>query len=530
MGNLANTQNLLKNPNASFLLKTKGLVSESVKYPLMKEITPTNPLESFQTIDAAINDNKTIPFSLFTMFRQRGNARKAVVIWLIFCALVIPSSVITRLFEWTGIELTVGSVQFYVTVYIPMLFCVPMVFWYDYLWAAIPAYFSTFLVGYIGGMPLEWLLVFSLANPLSLALYVLSYKVIQLRPGMNDLVSIVSFVTISLVASLAGSVGAFIWAYANKVGLNPAYLVWQGWWVGGWLQAVLIVLPILHMTGPYVERCIASIKPTDKNPKFGDYKAITIATISFVAVLVGYVSVARFISIKQFDIIQISLVDDGTLLKIQNAIDGMSYPLYILLTVIIALIFLTYKTVIFWHQTLIKANQQLLDKNRELEELAATDSLTKLFNRRRTLEFATAEFERSLRNQQHLSILMVDIDKFKRINDESGHLVGDIVIRDVAKRLTESVRPYDVAGHYGGEEFIVILPATDLDNAIQIAKRILSKIVQTPIHSEKGNVAVTVSIGASSLMESDIDLNVTIERADQALLAAKNAGRNCLKW
>jgi diguanylate cyclase (GGDEF)-like protein len=405
-----------------------------------------------------------------------------------------------------------------------------MVFWYGYLWAAIPAYFSTFMVGYIGGMSLDWLIVFSLANPLSLALYTLSYEVVKLRPGMSNLVSIVSFVTISLVASLAGSVGAFIWAYANKVGLNVAYLVWQGWWVGGWLQAVLIVLPILHIVNPYVERWTSPIKSINKTPKIGNYKAITISTVLFVLVLVGYVSVARFISIKQFDIIQSSLADDAILLNIQNAIDGMSYPLYILLMVMIALTYLIYTAVIYWHQTLLKANQQLLDKNIELEELATTDSLTKLFNRRRALEFAEAEFERSVRNQQHLSILMVDIDKFKRINDELGHLVGDTVIRDVAKRLSESVRPYDVSGRYGGEEFIVILPDTDLDNAIQIAKRILAKIEQTPVNSGKGQVKVTVSIGATSLLVTDVDSNFTIERADQALLKAKSAGRNCIKW
>ena len=463
------------------------------------------------------------------MLRQGGQARRFVFLWLFSCAIIIPTSVITRYLEWSGLELSLGGMSIFITVYIPMLFCIPIVFWFGYYWAAIPAYFSTFLVAYVGGMPLGWILLFSFANPLSLAFYYLSSSIVPKHTKINPYVSIIGFVLISLVASLAGSAGSFIWAFANKVGLNNALPIWQGWWIGGWLQATLIVLPILYIFGPLVITRSAALNLQSTAKLFTSYKILTLATIACILVLIGYVFTARFISIGQLEQLKNASTMQTHLLTIDNAISGLSYPLFILLAVMIALIFLAYKAIIYWSEELTNANKLLSKKNIELEILATTDSLTQLPMRRTIMQIANTEFERARRIKQCLSVLMIDIDKFKRVNDEHGHLAGDKVISDVAYRLSQSVRPYDSAGRYGGEEFIVILPNAELGDAMDVAQRILSSVANLPFSTEKGELHISVSIGVASLQECDKNISSLIEHADQALLSAKAQGRNCIR-
>ncbi|UUO23864.1 diguanylate cyclase [Colwellia sp. M166] len=470
-----------------------------------------------------------IPFKPLAMLRQGGKARDFVLFWLLGCAIIVPSSVITRYLEWTGLELSLSGMSIYITVYIPMLLCVPIVFWFGYFWAAIPAYLATFLVAYVGGMPLGWILLFSFANPLSLAFYYLSLSILPKHTKINVFVSLIGFVLISLVASLAGSSGSFIWAFANKVGLNNALPVWQGWWVGGWLQTTFIVLPVLYFFSPVVLKLSAALHSPNSVKRVVSYRVLTLATIAFVTVLVGYVATARFISIEQLARLKSTSMSQASLLTIDNAISGMSYPLFILLAVMVALIFLIYKAIIYWSEVLKNANKLLNEKNIELEMLASTDELTQLLMRRKVMEVAQIEFDRARRNSQWLSVLMIDIDKFKRINDEYGHLVGDKVISDVAGRLKQSVRPYDSVGRYGGEEFIVVLPNSTLEDAMVIAERILASIANLPVVTDKGDLCVTVSIGAASLQEHDKNIPSLIEHADQALLSAKAQGRNCIQ-
>lgn len=167
---------------------------------------------------------------------------------------------------------------------------------------------------------------------------------------------------------------------------------------------------------------------------------------------------------------------------------------------------------------------------RDAEESSRMDPLTNLYNRRHFLSAADLEFERANRHFSSLAVIMVDIDHFKLINDTHGHDVGDLVLLAVADNIRSTMRRYDIPCRYGGEEFVILLPETDLSAAVSIGKRLREIIESTVIDTCKGLIAVTVSVGIAAMSEGDQDkVNVWIKRADQALYDAKQSGRNQVK-
>ncbi len=175
--------------------------------------------------------------------------------------------------------------------------------------------------------------------------------------------------------------------------------------------------------------------------------------------------------------------------------------------------------------------QQLEETNQQLTLLSTTDGLTGLYNRRRFDEIFLAEWKRGTRNNQPLSILLVDIDHFKNYNDRFGHLCGDATLKTVANKLKNTARKQiDTIARYGGEEFIAILPETDSDGAMKIAERMRIEIeglaISNPIDAQKINI--TVSIGVATIVPSQSQKAVDlIAEADKNLYKAKAAGRNC---
>jgi diguanylate cyclase (GGDEF)-like protein/PAS domain S-box-containing protein len=162
----------------------------------------------------------------------------------------------------------------------------------------------------------------------------------------------------------------------------------------------------------------------------------------------------------------------------------------------------------------------------EVERLAVTDELTNINNRRNFFKLAFSEFYRARRYARPLSVLMIDIDHFKKVNDHYGHSVGDSVLQGIAQISKSTLRDLDIIGRYGGEEFVVILSETTLQDATIIAERLRAEIAQSGIQTSKGKLHITVSIGVSGDNVEATNLLEMIECADKAMYAAKRAGRN----
>lgn len=162
----------------------------------------------------------------------------------------------------------------------------------------------------------------------------------------------------------------------------------------------------------------------------------------------------------------------------------------------------------------------------ELQQLAITDELTGLLNRRGLFQLGQREVERARRYQRPLAALLLDLDNFKQINDTHGHLAGDRVLRALADCCRKNTRILDLVGRYGGEEFVLLLPETDLESAHALAERLRRDIAQTTVLYERTPISFTISVGVAPMSADVFQLATLIEHADQAQYLAKQAGRN----
>jgi diguanylate cyclase (GGDEF)-like protein len=172
------------------------------------------------------------------------------------------------------------------------------------------------------------------------------------------------------------------------------------------------------------------------------------------------------------------------------------------------------------------SEQRLQEALREIEILSSYDALTGLYNRRALQDQLETEIARGHRYGNPLSLVLLDFDHFKQVNDTYGHLCGDHVLKEIAQRVTRVVREADVAARYGGEEFAVILPHASLPDARMVAERLRHAVEDKPVVWDEHEVPVTISVGVSELSEATEDAYALLGAADKALYAAKVGGRN----
>jgi two-component system cell cycle response regulator len=176
---------------------------------------------------------------------------------------------------------------------------------------------------------------------------------------------------------------------------------------------------------------------------------------------------------------------------------------------------------------IVELEDKLLESNRRLMDLASRDHLTSLWNRANVFQFLEEDLARGRRESGPVSAIMIDVDNFKRINDTHGHLVGDVVLIEVAKRLERGVRPYDKVGRYGGDEILVVLPGCGLAEAAAIGERLRKSVSGEKVRTPAGDFDVTVTLGcASSEDVAEATAETLVHSSDAALYKGKSLGRN----
>jgi diguanylate cyclase (GGDEF)-like protein len=165
----------------------------------------------------------------------------------------------------------------------------------------------------------------------------------------------------------------------------------------------------------------------------------------------------------------------------------------------------------------------------QLDVLATRDELTGIYNRRQFLVLADREWARCRRYDMGAALLMLDVDHFKRVNDLHGHLAGDLMLREIARAVGDTLRHADFLGRFGGEEFIVFLPHTDTLGALDVAERIRERVAAIALEWRGERISTTMSVGVGTLASEHDTVGALIADADRALYTAKNAGRNCVR-
>ncbi|MGD0089848.1 MAG: diguanylate cyclase [Planctomycetota bacterium] len=179
-------------------------------------------------------------------------------------------------------------------------------------------------------------------------------------------------------------------------------------------------------------------------------------------------------------------------------------------------------------QRIIGLQNKLVAAQERLREQATHDALTGIWNRRGIFDALGRELERAQRQDTALAVLMTDLDYFKRVNDSYGHLVGDEVLKEAARRICEALRPYDSVGRYGGEEFLVVAPACEDPQAMDMAERIRGMFAGHPLQTSVAAIPLTLSLGVVALRKGQkAKLDKLLSAADEALYKAKDGGRNC---
>lgn len=183
-------------------------------------------------------------------------------------------------------------------------------------------------------------------------------------------------------------------------------------------------------------------------------------------------------------------------------------------------------------ERIVKLQERLSKANEKLETLAKIDPLTSLCNRRHGDEVLSCELQRVARGKQALTVVLIDLDKFKEINDTHGHEAGDVVLCEVARRLHETCRAYDTIIRWGGDEILLVLPDTNAESALIVAERVRSAINSKGIEVALSTILnVTSSIGVATAEKGSIDISSKslVRAADKALYLSKEAGRNCVR-
>src|SRR3954471_11959364 len=175
---------------------------------------------------------------------------------------------------------------------------------------------------------------------------------------------------------------------------------------------------------------------------------------------------------------------------------------------------------------ILKLQEQVVRAREQLRVQATYDSLTGLFNRMAILEALDREVSRSNREKKPLAVIMADLDHFKDINDTYGHQAGDDVLQETARRMLSSLRAYDCVGRYGGEEFLIVAPGSDLKGAAELAERLRHNVSAKPVLVSDVNIPITLSLGMAISTTHLNQSDQLLRQADEALYVAKRAGRN----
>lgn len=516
----------------------------------------------FASVPGQPRASQGLPLRILRHWQQPAVQRLALL-WILNLLVCIVFGLLVVQWQWFAISMHFGGTDLHVTVYPPMILCLLWVMWFGVIWGAIPAYLSTFVLALYSGMPLQWALLFGLADPLGLLVIGTVYRAIQMPVVLNTASQWLFFMAICFIASVFSATGSFVWSHTSQLGDAGLFGIWQGWWLGGFLQACLINGPVMALASPAVLRWRMQHFPQPQIRLMEKWRLLLTSALGVLGVL-GFLWLSLFFSTGSLRISQPNSLADWQHLALVTR--ESTIAVYWVMTVLfLAMVFLGYRFFLHWTHELERAaaktaaerdialrrqaeaeaaradmellNQELAIRMVEVESLqfqlqeqATRDPLTYLYNRRYLHETLPIELQRAQRQQYSVCVVMIDLDYFKAVNDRHGHAVGDAVLVTLAGVLRTGLRAVDFSARYGGEEFCLVLADIDLVMAQQCVEQLQRCYASQHIRGVGGDLTgLTFSAGIACCPLHGADEKSLLRAADRALYKAKADGRNCIR-
>ncbi|NNG16015.1 MAG: sensor domain-containing diguanylate cyclase [Gemmatimonadales bacterium] len=435
--------------------------------------------------------------------------RHIAVWWSALTVLAIGTAVLSLALEWSGVPVRAGALTYDVTVYPPLFITILLAVWLGPGWGAIPAFLAAvFLARYSG---LSWATsgLFALGGPVQVLVLWGAMVTLNVHPDLPKAADIARFLLAGLVALSASSLAVFVWNSAHHLDLATGQRFWRGWMIGGFLQIGLIVVPVLRWLGRptrlWFDRQFHNPPRHDLDYTHSVQMVVAVAFMMVALVAHGVALVVR-------DIPRATLTLEGQPLLPRLSEIGLFLALLLI-------------TVLATTSVFASALAQLSERERGV---SLRDGLTGCYNRRAFYDMFPREADRSRRLSRGISVIGLDVDEFKAINDQHGHETGDEVLRHVTRRIQVASREEDLIFRWGGEEFVLLLPHTNPENAGMVAERVRSQISAEPliISGTHSPISLTVSLGVAGTREYPVQPDALILRADAACYLAKQRGRN----
>jgi diguanylate cyclase (GGDEF)-like protein len=450
-------------------------------------------------------------FSRLADVSRSVGMRRIAALGLIVLIVSLATGVLNVTWNWSGIPVRFGAVQFPVTVYPPFILSLLAAVWIGPTWGLIPAYAANLAGALVSGMEPLSAILFALAGALEIMIFWGAMVTLNIDPDLRRWRDFRRFLAVCLIAPTTASGAVLFFNTAQRLDPATGQRVWRGWIVGDILQALLIVVPLLRFAGPPVRSWIGRQFATPPRHEITYTRAAVIAAVTF-----ALLAMLTFVGIS---LLQDSLdLDPDVRTRSGELLLPRLREIQLYLYVLVAA--LTVSTGIF--------SLALGRMGERQRGLSRRDSLTGCFNRRAFYELFPREVERAHRLDHGVSLVFLDIDHFKRINDGFGHETGDRVLEQLAARLRATVRETDLLFRWGGEEFVILLAHTSAEDAPTLAERLRAAVEAHPfLENEPYHpVQVTVSVGTAGSTTYPIDPDALLARADSACYRAKERGRN----
>ncbi|MCG6962177.1 MAG: GGDEF domain-containing protein, partial [Acidobacteria bacterium] len=420
-----------------------------------------------------------VRWPLFAVLRaaSKGTAERVLIaVWVGVVAASVALGLLIVVQGWSGVPVQLGPFAFSVTAYPTPVLGVLLVLFLGPLWGIIPAFLGSFALATLSGMPIWLAVAFALADPLMLLVLWGAMSLVNASPELESWRDLAVFVGFSAIAAVVDSSGAAVWSMARGLDFLQAQAVWEGWVVGAFAQNLLLVAPIAKLFGHRVRSWL----DRHLTVQVGGQLGAGLGQALLVAVLASLLLTGTMVAVGFFR-------DVGTEgIPLSSA--RREFALFLIVFDVASLV------------GVAALSAAINRKGRAEALLTLVDPLTKCLNRRAFGRLVPHEIHRSRRLGDRLAAVLIDVDEFKEINDSHGHATGDHVLTELAVRVREVIRDTDYFFRWGGDEFLLLLPGTGVEDALGLAHRLHREVTLAPVPAAGalGEVQLSISIGVSA--------------------------------